>query len=74
MEPGAWLGNEHLQQHYLSANYTHVARDAMRRDGTSEEFKPYLIRMSLQRPVSINERIQQRLLGAALRDVLSERD
>jgi acyl-CoA hydrolase len=31
LEPGAWLGNAHLQQHYLSANYTHVARDAMRR-------------------------------------------
>ena len=31
LEPGAWLDNEHLQQHYLSANYTHVARDAMRR-------------------------------------------
>jgi acyl-CoA hydrolase len=31
LEPGAWLGNEHLQQHYLSANYTHVARDAIRR-------------------------------------------
>lgn len=30
LEPGAWLGNEHLQQHYLSANYTHVARDALR--------------------------------------------
>lgn len=31
LEPGAWLRNEHLQQHYLSANYTHVARDALRR-------------------------------------------
>jgi len=31
MEPGAWLSNEHLQQHYLSSNYTHVARDALRR-------------------------------------------
>lgn len=31
LEPGAWLGNEHLQQHYLSTNYTHVARDALRR-------------------------------------------
>jgi acyl-CoA hydrolase len=31
MEPGAWLRNEHLQQHYLSSNYTHVARDALRR-------------------------------------------
>lgn len=31
LEPGAWLGNEHLQQHYLSANYTHVARDAILR-------------------------------------------
>ena len=29
LEPGAWLRNEHLQQHYLSANYTHVARDAI---------------------------------------------
>jgi len=27
LEPGAWLGNDYLQQHYLSANYTHVARD-----------------------------------------------
>jgi acyl-CoA hydrolase len=31
LEPGAWLGNEHLQQHYLSANYTHVVRDALQR-------------------------------------------
>lgn len=31
MEPGAWLHDEHLQQQYLSTNYTHVARDAMRR-------------------------------------------
>lgn len=31
LEPGAWLGAEHLQQHYLSANYTHVARDALAR-------------------------------------------
>ena len=31
LEPGAWLRNEHLQEHYLSANYTHVGRDAVRR-------------------------------------------
>jgi acyl-CoA hydrolase len=31
LEPGAWLGNAHLQQHYLAANYTHVARDALDR-------------------------------------------
>jgi acyl-CoA hydrolase len=31
LEPGAWLGNAHLQQHYLSSNYTHVARDAILR-------------------------------------------
>lgn len=31
LEPGGWLSNEHLQQHYLSSNYTHVARDAIRR-------------------------------------------
>lgn len=31
LEPGAWLRNPHLQQHYLSANYTHVARDVLRR-------------------------------------------
>lgn len=31
MEPGAWLQNEHLQQHYMNSNYTHVARDALRR-------------------------------------------
>jgi acyl-CoA hydrolase len=24
---GAWLGNEHVQQHYLAANYTHAPRD-----------------------------------------------
>ncbi len=30
LEPGAWLQNGHLQQHYLSANYTHVIRDALR--------------------------------------------
>ena len=28
LEPGAWLHNDALQQHYLSSNYTHVARDA----------------------------------------------
>jgi acyl-CoA hydrolase len=31
LEPGAWLRNSQLQQAYLSANYTHVARDALRR-------------------------------------------
>lgn len=31
VEPGAWLRNEYLQQHHLSSNYTHVARDALRR-------------------------------------------
>jgi acyl-CoA hydrolase len=31
LEPGKWLHNEQLQQHYLSSNYTHVARDAMAR-------------------------------------------
>lgn len=31
LEPGAWLRNEHLQQHYLSSNYTHIARDAVLR-------------------------------------------
>lgn len=31
LEPGGWLRNDHLQQHYLSSNYTHVARDAVRR-------------------------------------------
>jgi len=31
LEPGAWLRNEHLQQHYLSTNYTHVARDVLKR-------------------------------------------
>ena len=31
LQPGAWLDNEHLQQQYLNSNYTHVARDAIRR-------------------------------------------
>lgn len=31
LEPGAWLHNDHLQQNYLSANYTHVARDLIQR-------------------------------------------
>lgn len=31
LEPGAWLTNETRQQHYLSTNYTHVARDALAR-------------------------------------------
>jgi len=31
LEPGAWLGNDTMQQHYLSANYTHVLRDAIGR-------------------------------------------
>lgn len=30
LEPGAWLGSGHLQRNYLSANYTHVARDLIR--------------------------------------------
>ena len=31
LEPGAWLGNDAMQQHYLSSNYTHVLRDAIGR-------------------------------------------
>jgi acyl-CoA hydrolase len=31
MEPGAWLANDAMQQSYLSANYTHVLRDALAR-------------------------------------------
>jgi acyl-CoA hydrolase len=31
LEPGAWLNEPHFQQQYLSANYTHVARDALQR-------------------------------------------
>lgn len=31
LEPGAWLGNAHLQQHYLGSNYTHIGRDALLR-------------------------------------------
>lgn len=31
LEPGAWLDSAPLQQSYLSANYTHVARDALQR-------------------------------------------
>jgi acyl-CoA hydrolase len=31
LEPGAWLRDDNLQQNYLSSNYTHVARDALRR-------------------------------------------
>jgi len=31
LEPGAWLADTHLQQNYLSANYTHVVRDALQR-------------------------------------------
>ncbi|MEM9301983.1 MAG: acetyl-CoA hydrolase/transferase C-terminal domain-containing protein [Pseudomonadota bacterium] len=30
-QSGSRLGNEHAQRHYISANYTHVARDAMDR-------------------------------------------
>ncbi|MGH8524351.1 MAG: hypothetical protein ACREXY_09070, partial [Gammaproteobacteria bacterium] len=29
LEPGAYLGNAYAQQHYLSANYTHVAREVL---------------------------------------------
>ncbi|MGH8265417.1 MAG: acetyl-CoA hydrolase/transferase C-terminal domain-containing protein, partial [Steroidobacteraceae bacterium] len=29
LEPGAYLGNATVQQHYLSANYTHVAREVI---------------------------------------------
>ena len=53
---------------------TRLAIDAVHRADTSEEFKPYLVRMSLQHPDSFKECVQQRLLGAVLRDVLSERD
>lgn len=31
VEPGAWLRNDYTQQHHLSSNATHVARDALRR-------------------------------------------
>jgi acyl-CoA hydrolase len=31
LEPGAWLNSASLQQNYLSSNYTHVARDVLRR-------------------------------------------
>ncbi|HYM34782.1 MAG TPA: hypothetical protein VET48_05255 [Steroidobacteraceae bacterium] len=31
LEPGAWLHSDRLQQSYLSANYTHVARDLIKR-------------------------------------------
>jgi len=31
LETGAWLGSPYAQQHYLSANYTHVARDVLAR-------------------------------------------
>jgi acyl-CoA hydrolase len=31
LTPGAFLGSRHAQQHYLSANYTHVARDCLAR-------------------------------------------
>ena len=31
LEPGAWLGVDTAQQRYLSANYTHVARDFLAR-------------------------------------------
>ena len=29
LEPGAYLNSEHAQQHYLSTNYTHVAREIL---------------------------------------------
>lgn len=31
LEPGGWLRNDHMQQNYLSANYTHVGRDLVQR-------------------------------------------
>ena len=31
LEPGRWLANGRVQQHYLSSNYTHVVRDALSR-------------------------------------------
>jgi acyl-CoA hydrolase len=31
LTPGAFLGSRHAQQHYLSANYTHVAHDVLAR-------------------------------------------
>jgi acyl-CoA hydrolase len=31
LEPGSLLGSEHAQSHYLSANYTHVARELLNR-------------------------------------------
>ncbi len=30
LDPGAYLNSEHAQQHYLSANYTHVAREVLK--------------------------------------------
>ena len=29
MRPGAFLGNDHAQRHYINSNYTHMARDVM---------------------------------------------
>ncbi|HXQ30380.1 MAG TPA: acetyl-CoA hydrolase/transferase C-terminal domain-containing protein [Steroidobacteraceae bacterium] len=29
LQPGAWLGVESVQQHYISVNYSHVARDLL---------------------------------------------
>ena len=31
LAPGAYLDSQHAQRHYLSANYTHVARDCLAR-------------------------------------------
>jgi len=31
LTPGAFLGSQHAQRHYLSANYTHVAREVLAR-------------------------------------------
>ena len=31
LTPGAFLHSRHAQRHYLSANYTHVARDCLAR-------------------------------------------
>ncbi len=34
LKSGDWLGNAHAQQHYISSNYTHIARDmALKKPG-----------------------------------------
>ncbi len=61
LEPGAYLGSEHAQQNYLSANYTHVIRDVMARG--VNVIAHLVARRTARRPSGDQLRLQSRCDG-----------